>query len=223
MKKVIIYIIIFLFLISCKNSEEIEHEKRKAEALKEYDRIMQKRADQKKEKELLKEKISKFSSMLSVNRKKGDISGIWYMDSNDIFLMAKFLDKKIKYSDGYCIEISEDLKSANIYFAVTDEVFKVKVEKISETRYALVKEKKKRFFDIINLIADNSEQSYLEWFFEDNKKYESKKGSTQVSNGNNFFDICTSSNQYECSVKGVLERIKDMDNIGSVDDPLEKK
>ena len=140
------------------------------------------------------------------------------MASDDIKKMSEFLDEKIKYSDGYCIAVSDDMRSAKIYFAVTEKVFDVKIEKLRDIKYSMSRNDRKRVFEVVNVQNDNDRNAtFLEWFFEDNNKYNLKKGSYQNYDGINFYDICVSSTQYDCSVEGCIKRIGAMDKISDAE------
>jgi len=162
----------------------------------------------------IEEKKIQFKERLSIYRKSGDIRGIWYMDFDDKKIMRNFLNENFKYSSGYCIQVSDDQKNAKIYFAITDKVFNVKIEKISDTKYAMIYGDKKRIFEVLNLSHIlYKDAKDLIWFFEDSRKFNPKKGSEQLHNGSNYFDFCTNKGKYECNVQGCLKIIKEIDEI----------
>jgi hypothetical protein len=173
---------------------------------------------QKTDKEILAEKKSEFKDMLSISRSSGDIRGIWYMENADIKQMSSFLNYDIKPTTGYCIEVAGDSKSAKIFFTVTDKIFDVRIEKITDTKYAMLNGKKRRAFEVINLSHFlHKDSKYLIWFFEDSYKFNNKKGSEQLQNGSNYFDSCTENTDYDCTVQGCLKRIKAMDDIADAE------
>ena len=173
---------------------------------------------QKTDKEILAEKKSAFKDMLSISRSSGDIRGIWYMENADIKQMSSFLNYDIKPTTGYCIEVAGDSKSAKIFFTVTNRVFNVKIEKISDTKYAMLNGKKRRAFEVVNLsdIIDKSSKRLI-WFFDDSQKYNTAEGSEQLQNGSNYFDCCTENIDDDCTVQGCLKRIKAMDDIADAE------
>ena len=163
---------------------------------------------------IIDEKKIQFKEMLSGNRESGDIRGIWYMEFDDKKIMSNFLNENFKYSSGYCIQVSDDQKNAKIYFAITDKVFSVKIEKISDTKYAMIYGEKKRIFEVVNLPHFlNKDTKKLRWFFEDSRKFDPDKKSLQLDNGFNYFDYCTRKAKYECNVQGCLKDIKVRDNF----------
>jgi len=173
---------------------------------------------QKTDKEILAEKKSEFKDMLSISRSSGDIRGIWYMKNADIKQMSIFLNFEIKPTTGYCIEVAGDSKSAKIFFTVTDKIFDVRIEKITDTKYSMLNDKKRRAFEVINLShIINKSSKKLIWFFDDSQKYNTAEGSEQLKNGSNYFDSCTENTDYDCTVQGCLKRIKAMDDIADAE------
>jgi len=163
---------------------------------------------------IIDEKKIQFKEMLSGNRESGDIRGIWYMEFDDKKIMSNFLNENFKYSSGYCIQVSDDQKDAKIYFAITDKVFSVKIEKISDTKYTMIYGEKKRIFEVVNLPHFlNKDTKKLRWFFEDSRKFDPDKKSMQLDNGFNYFDYCTRKAKYECNVQGCLKIINEIDNL----------
>lgn len=221
-------IIIFLIILSgCEKQDVIEQKKVRPVVKSKEERLLEKQQRDKLFNQMIAERKEKYKDMLSINRESGDIRGIWYMKGTDIKNMKGFLNSDIKHSSGYCIEVLNDQKNAKIYFAVINKVFNVQIEKLSETKYAMIYGDKKRLFEVLNLshaLYKNSKD--MVWFFEDSHKYNPKKGSEQYKDGTNFFDYCTSGiNEYDCTVEGCLKDIKERDGFsaGGAEGPLGNK
>lgn len=209
---------IAVVFIACENKEIVNAQTNNIEPVmkSKEERRLEREGREKIFQQLIKDRREKFKDMLSENRVSGDIRGIWYMDGDDIKNMEKFLNSDIKDSDGYCIEISNNMEVGKIYFTDNEKIYNVKIKKLTETKYAMVYQDKKRTFDIIKFtrLTDKHKYSML-FFFEDFHKYNPDKGSGQHSDGSNFYDYCTSGiNDYECSVSGCLGDIKERNEFG---------
>lgn len=217
MKQIIYILITTVFFISCEIKETANAQKINIELVRKSkeERRIEREEREGKRQQLIAEKKEKYKYMTSVNRVPGDIRGIWYMEGEDIKNMRKFLNSDLKGSDGYCINISDDMKNGKIYFLSNKMIFEVKIEKISETKYSMTYINKQRFFEVLNLSNRNFKDSKgLIWFFEDSHKFNPNKGSEQFHDGMNFYDFCSRISEHECTVEGCLDRIKTMDEIG---------
>jgi len=140
------------------------------------------------------------------------------MEGNDIKNMKVFLNIDIKPSMGYCIKVSDDQKSAEIFFAVTEKIYSVRIEKLSDTKYVMIYGEKKRYFDLIKIENKISSNKFsLIIFFEDSHKFNSSVKSPQLRDGSNYFDYCTGSLREDCTVEGCIRDIKGQDDIGKAE------
>jgi hypothetical protein len=200
-----------MVFIGCEKKEPVQQKEHKSKE----EIFLKMQEEDKKFHQTISERKVKYKDMLSVNRGSGDIGGIWYMKGDDIENMKNFLSTDLKPSMGYCIEISDNLKKGRIYFTVTDKVFDVDINKISEYKYEMIYGTKKRIFEVMNLEHPLYKGSKdLIWFFEDSHKYNPQRGSDQLNDGINYYDFCTSGrNEYDCTVQGCLGNIKESDEI----------
>jgi len=201
MKKTMILFTILIIFFGCEKNEKPVQAKVKT-----------------KEERML-EKKEKYKSMLSENRKSGDIAGIWKIKDDNINRLNEFLNLDLKSLTGYCIEVSSDLRTAKLYFSSINKIFVVSIKQLSDTKYEMRLNDKKRIFEVVNLSHSLDKNSKdLIWFFEDSHKFNPKEGSEQLQDGFNFYDYCTSGiNDYDCTVEGCLQDIKERDEYNKAE------
>jgi len=141
-----------------------------------------------------------------------EFKGIWEMES-DTEVMGRYLgfNAREKLSVfGFCIEVSNDEKSAKIYFVKPRIVYDVKIENIGLNRYNLIYKGKKREF----LIYFHEYTKTRRWYFKDT----SPKGpdETQRVDGYHYFDG-EEHPYFERTVDGLLRLIEHMSSIDSGD------
>jgi|GEM_PF-974569 hypothetical protein len=215
MKNGIFVVIVILFYIGCEDKSTTQQIK-----VKSKEEILLERQERKKIREqMFIERKEQYKEFLSINRVSGDIKGIWYVNYEDNNNIKDFLNENIVHSMGYCIEVSKDQKNAKIFFAVTNKVFNVQIEKHSDTKYSMLYGSKRRFFEVINCENKISKNKFsLKIFFENSNKYNPSLGSSQAYDGINFYDYCTSGiNDYDCTVEGCLQDIKERDEYNKAE------
>ncbi len=224
MRKMVLSMIIIIVFSGCKEKKTSELPKVGGDNLQMSQKQINEQLRVQQNEQILKEKKEKYWDMLSVNRKNGDLQGLWYITGDDFKKVNSFLGENLNYSDGYCMKVAGDLKTANLYFAVTEKIFSVMIEQIDETKYSMIYNNKKRVFQIVKLGSKSKpDYSSLTFFYEDEYKYNPKRDASQLSNGGNYYDFCVFDTQYDCDVNGCLKRIKDMDSITNAeqeDQPL---
>lgn len=217
LKRFFILFIMIVF-ISCDKSDTETKRSDKTNIKSKEERLLEKQERDKARQQIFAERKEKYKDMLSENRDSGDVRGIWIINGNDIKNIKNFLNIEIKHSMYYCIQVSDDMQTGKIYFTVTDKVFDIKIEKISETKCKMIYNNKERKFDVVKLkgIRDPT-RWYLEFFYDDFHKY-NPSSTVQSYDGTSFYDICTSGiNDCECTVEGCLQYIKQLDEISKAE------
>ncbi len=227
----LIMMVVFSMILGCKQESskklkpglQVKSEKKTEEVKKEKSSVSVKQEEEKmvfltKEEQIknLKEKNKKYGSMLSKNRESGDIRGIWHMESPEPHT-RKFFGLEVKPTTGYCIYIYDDMKQGDVYFNKVNKVFHVKIEKKSKTKYAMIYKGREKLFQVVNLAYDGKGAKELIWFFDDEHKYNPEEGREQFKSGRSFYDTCTQRVEYDCSIKGCMKRVKDMDEIADAE------
>ncbi|HRR50016.1 MAG TPA: hypothetical protein P5293_08725 [Bacteroidales bacterium] len=214
---------IMIVFISCGKSDTETKRSDKTNIKSEEERLLEQQERDKARQQMFAERKEKYKDMLAENRDSGDVRGIWIINGDDIKNIINFLNIEIKPSMHYCIQVSDDMQTGKIYFTVIDKVFDIKIEKISETKYKMIYNNKERKFDVVKLKGSRDPTEwYLEIFYDDFHKYNPSL-TLQSSDGISFYEICTSGiNDWECSVEGCLQYIKQMDEISKAesDGPL---
>lgn len=150
-----------------------------------------------------------------------ELKGIWWMNSN-IIVMRQYLGinskDKLPVND-FCIEVSNDEKSAKIYFVNYPVVFDVKIENIGLNRYNMIYKGKKREF----VLGVDKNENVRYWYYKDT----SPKGPEESGyfDGYHYFDVNGRVNsRFEKTVEGLLALIEYMSSIDSGDNaPLPQK
>jgi len=137
-----------------------------------------------------------------------ELKGLWWMNGNKA--MRQYLginpkDELPVYE--FCIEVSEDEKSAKIYFVNYPIVYDVKIENIGLNKYNMIYKGKKREF--VLGIDENENVRY--WYFKDT----SPKGPEDPYryDGSHYLDFEDS--RFEKTADGLLKYIE---YISSIDD-----
>ena len=149
--KILLIFLFFNIFVSCEQNESSQVRNVKSKTKEE--RLLEKQERDKARQQMFAERKVKYKNMLSENRESGDIRGIWYMEGADIKNMRNFLNADIKYSDGYCIQVSDDMKNGKVFFLYTDKVFDIKFEKVADTKYVMIYMNKKRMLGAIITIG----------------------------------------------------------------------
>lgn len=216
-KRIFVFLIMLSF-ISCDKSDTETGKTGRTNTKSKEERLLEKQEREKAWKQMFDERKEKYKGMLSEHRESGDVRGVWIIQGNDIKNIKSFLNTEIKHSMYYCIQISDNIQTGKIYFTVTDKVFDIKIEKISETKYKMIYENRERVFDIVKVkrIGKPGEWS-MQFFYDDFHKFD-PMAKVHTYDGTNFYDICTSGiNECECTVEGCLQYIKQLDDISKAE------